>query len=136
VPDDGEVTPGQLVDLTDEECWRLLASGIVGRIAWVSSGQPFVVPVNFTIEGKTIYIHTSPYSTLVQEVDDSLVAFQVDDIDVATRSGSTAVAQGRARLRYADPMTDRGPDVDVWPSGAKAATIAIEVRKVSGRGLK
>ena len=133
--DSGEEVHGQLIDLTDDECWPLLASGAVGRIAWVSSGRPFVIPVNFTVEETTIYIHTTPYSTLVREVDDSRVAFQVDDIDFAARSGWTVVAQGRAELRYPGPKTPRAPAVDVWPAGAKAATVAVEVDEVSGRRL-
>lgn len=133
--DSGEVVHGNLIDLPSQECWQLLGSETVGRIAWVSSGRPFVVPVNFTVEDLTIYVHTSPYSTLAREVDDSHVAFQVDRIDFDNRSGWTVVAQGRAKLRYPGPMTPRGPDVDVWPSGAKAATIAIQVDEVSGRRL-
>lgn len=133
--DSGEEVHGQLIDLTNEECWQLLASGVVGRIAWVTSNRPFVVPVNFTVEEATIYIHTSPYSSMVREVDDSQVAFQVDSIDSGTRSGWTVVAQGRAELRYAGPLTPRGPEVDVWPAGSKSATVAIEVDEVSGRRL-
>jgi hypothetical protein len=133
--DSGEDVHGNLVDLGEDECWQLLASGPIGRIAWVSSGRPIIIPVNFTVEGRTIYVRTSPYSALVREADDCQVAFQVDDIDPATRSGRTMMAQGRARIRYPGPMTPRGPDVDVWPSGAKAATIVIEVAEVSGRRL-
>jgi hypothetical protein len=131
----GEEVHGRLVELSNEECWKLLASGAVGRIAWVSSGRPLVIPVNFTVEETTIYVHTSPYSAMVREVDDSHVAFQVDDLDFGTRSGWTVLAQGRAELRYAGPMTPRGPDVDVWPSGAKPATVVIEVDEVTGRRL-
>jgi hypothetical protein len=133
--DAGEEVHGQLIELTSEECWQLLASGAVGRIAWVTLGRPIVIPVNFTVEGTTIYIHTSPYSAMVREIDDSQVAFQVDNIDAGSRSGWTVVAQGRAELRYPDAMNPRTPAVDVWPAGTKGATVAIDVDGISGRRL-
>jgi hypothetical protein len=134
--DSGDGIHGHLVDLSDDECWQLLVTGAVGRIAWVRANRPFVIPVNFTVEGTTIHIHSAPYSALVQEVDDNQVAFQVDDIDIASRSGWTVTAQGRAEVRYRGAMTPSGPAVDVWPAGAKAATVAIEVAEISGRRLR
>jgi len=133
--DSNEKVRGRLVDLSDDECWQLLSSGVLGRIAWNRAGHPFVIPVNFTVDGTTIHVHSSAYSTLVREVDDSLVAFQVDDIDAATRSGWTVVAQGRAETRYPGPRTPPGPAVDVWPEGSKAVTIVIDVVEISGRRL-
>jgi len=130
-----EKVRGRLVELSDDECWQLLGSGVVGRIAWNRAGRPFVIPVNFTVDGTTIHIHSSAYSTLVREVDDSQVAFQVDDIDDTTRSGWTVVAQGRAETRYPGPRTSPGPTVDVWPEGSKAVTIVIVVAEISGRRL-
>jgi len=133
--DGGAGVQGYLVDLSEEESWELLASGVVGRIAWIRGDRPFVIPVNFTVDGTTIHIHSTPYSTLVREVDDTLVAFQVDDIDVGSRSGWTVVAQGRAEIRYPGALTPPGPSVDVWPAGPKAVTIVIDVAEVSGRRL-
>jgi hypothetical protein len=126
---------GRLVDLSDDECWELLGSGSIGRIAWVMGDRPFVIPVNYTVDGTAIHIRSAAYSSLVQEVDDKPAAFQVDDIDAATRSGATVTAQGRAEVRYAGPRTPPGPSVDVWPAGAKAATIVIDVAVISGRRL-
>lgn len=133
--DSSEEVRGHLVDLSDDECWQVLGAGAVGRIAWIRADRPFVIPVNYIVEGSTIHIHSAAYSALVQEVDDSQVAFQVDDIDASTRSGSTVTAQGRAEIRYAGPRAPQGPAVDVWPAGAKAATIVIDVLEVSGRRL-
>lgn len=131
----GEVAHRRAMDLTREECWRLIGTESVGRIAWATSGQPFLVPVNFAVEGTTIYVHTSPYATLMWEVDDTRVAFQVDDIDSRRRLGWTVTAQGWAELRLAGSGISQGPDVDVWVAGAKTATVAIKVDQVSGRRL-
>lgn len=125
----------RLVELSDDECWRLLASGTVGRIAWIRADRPFVIPVNFAVEGTKIHLQSSPYSALVLEVDGSRVAFQVDDLDADTRSGWTVVAQGRAETRVPDQLTPPSPSVDVWPTGARPVSIVIDVTEVSGRRL-
>jgi uncharacterized protein len=126
---------GYLLELSKDECWQVLGSGAFGRIAWVGADRPFVIPVNYTVDGSAIHIRSAAYSTLAQEVDASQVAFQVDNIDTATRSGSTVTAQGRAEIRFAGPRTPTEPSVDVWPSGIKAATIVIDVIEISGRRL-
>ena len=78
---------GQLVDLPADECWQLLTTTPVGRIAWSTSTGPVVVPVNFAVDGRTIKIRTAAYSAMVQKADVERVAFQVDRIDEATHTG-------------------------------------------------
>jgi hypothetical protein len=126
---------GYLLGLSQAECWQLLSAGSVGRIAWVRADRPFVIPVNYAVVGAEIHIRSAAYSTLVREIDGSEVAFQVDDIDTAARCGSTVTAQGRAEIRFAGTRTPIEPTVEVWPSGAKAATIAVDVAEISGRRL-
>jgi hypothetical protein len=127
--------PGRLVSMPDDECWRLLAAGSVGRISWIRGDRPFVVPVNFAVDGTRIHLRTSAYSALAQEVDSAQVAFQVDDIDATTQSGWTVVAQGRAEVRLPGAMSDPGLFIDVWPTGPKTLSIVIEVAEISGRQL-
>lgn len=57
-------------------CWQLLRSGAVGRIAWIRTDRPLLIPVNYTADGTTIHIHSAAYSSLVQEIDASNVAFR------------------------------------------------------------
>ena len=124
---------GQLVDLPADECWQLLTTTPVGRIAWTTSTGPVVVPVNFAVDGRTIKIRTAAYSAMVQKADVERVAFQVDRIDEATHTGWSVLARGRAEVRYGEPEDDSGPEP--WPRGPRSATVVIDVDEITGRWL-
>lgn len=124
---------GQLVDLPADECWQLLTTTPVGRIAWGTSTGPVVVPVNFEVDGRTIRIRTAAYSAMVQKADVERVAFQVDRIDEATHTGWSVLARGRAEVRYGEPDDEPGPEP--WPRGPRSATVVIAVDEITGRWL-
>lgn len=124
---------GQLVDLPADECWQLLTTTPVGRIAWTTSTGPVVVPVNFAVDGHSIKIRTAAYSSMVQKADVERVAFQVDRIDEATHTGWSVLARGRAEVRYGEPEDESGPEP--WPRGPRSATVVIDVDEITGRWL-
>lgn len=124
---------GQLVDLSAEECWELITTMPVGRIAWSTSTGPVVVPVNFSVDGRSIKIRTAAYSSMVQKADVERVAFEVDHIDEATHSGWSVLARGRAEVRYGEPDDGTGPEP--WPRGPRSATVVIDVDEITGRWL-
>ena len=124
---------GQLVDLSAEECWELITTTPVGRIAWSTSTGPVVVPVNFSVDGRSIKIRTAAYSSMVQKADLERVAFEVDHIDEATHTGWSVLARGRAEVRYGEPDDGTGPQP--WPRGPRSATVVIDVVEITGRWL-
>ncbi len=124
---------GQLVDLSAEECWELITTTPVGRIAWSTSTGPVVVPVNFSVDGRSIKIRTAAYSSMVQKADLERVAFEVDHIDEATHTGWSVLARGRAEVRYGEPDDGTGPQP--WPRGPRSATVVIDVDEITGRWL-
>ncbi|MDI6912151.1 pyridoxamine 5'-phosphate oxidase family protein [Nocardioides sp.] len=124
---------GQLVDLPVDECWQLLTTTPVGRIAWSTTSGPVVVPVNFVVDGRTIRIRTAAYSAMVQKADVERVAFQADHIDETSHSGWSVLARGRAEVRYGEPADAAGPEP--WPRGPRSATVVIDVDEVTGRWL-
>jgi nitroimidazol reductase NimA-like FMN-containing flavoprotein (pyridoxamine 5'-phosphate oxidase superfamily) len=122
-----------LTELSEEECWELAATQPVGRIAWTAAAGPMVVPINFAVQDSRIVVHTSAYSELVREADDSVVAFEVDEYDPVTRSGWSVVFRGRARVAFHAPPGDRLPDVDSWADESRRMTMTVDVHEVSGR---
>jgi nitroimidazol reductase NimA-like FMN-containing flavoprotein (pyridoxamine 5'-phosphate oxidase superfamily) len=124
--------PGQLQDLTPEECWELLTTTTLGRIAWTTASGPEVVPVNFVTEGSTVRIRTAAYSALAQKVDAERVAFEVDAIDEATHSGWSVLVRGLAEIEY---DADGGPTPEPWASGSRHTTVEIVVDQITGRRL-
>lgn len=127
-------TSGRLVDLPAEECWRLLTTTSVGRVAWTTADGPVVIPVNFTVDDRVVYIRTRACSSMVQKADVERVAFEVDRIDEAKRSGWSVLLSGRAEVRYGS-AADAVPSVETWPSGPRSAVVVIAVDKISGRRL-
>jgi uncharacterized protein len=129
-------TTGRLVDLTPDECERLLATHAVGRIAWNGPLSPTVLPVNFAVIDSEIWFRTTAHSALSREVDDLPVTFQVDDVDDFTRSGWSVLVRGTARIVYdAARLSRTWPGVETWPSGAHALHVVVEPREITGRRL-
>ena len=56
-----------------------------------------------------MHIRTAAYSEPARECDDSPVAFEVDDLDEAERSGWSVLMRGRAHLDFAAPAGDARP---------------------------
>ena len=124
---------GRLSELSVEQCWELVASVPVGRLAWQGEHAPTVVPVNFTVDGRTVRIRTTAYSEAGRQCDDSPVAFQVDSIDAEGRSGWSVLMRGRAHLEYG--VRSDSADPEPWLSGPRTMRLRIDVEEISGRSL-
>ena len=83
----------RLRELSREECLRLLATQEFGRLAVVEDGQPLVFPVNFAVDGDIVVFRADP-GTKLAAASLGRVAFEVDDVDVTTRSGWSVVVVG------------------------------------------
>jgi len=125
-----ETQPGRLVVLGEQECWDLLRSVPVGRIAWSGPHGVVVVPVNFAVADGAVVLRTSPYAQLAREGVDREVGFEVDLVDAGTHSGWSVLVQGKCtRDRNASPAPTP------WVTGPRTLGLRIEARSVSGRRL-
>lgn len=84
--------------LSDREAVALLATVPVGRLVYSDRAMPSVVPVSFVFDGVDIIIRTGRRSRLATLAPGNIVAFEVDDIAMASRSGWTVVVTGRVEL--------------------------------------
>ena len=82
--------------LSETECRRLLRSTPVGRIVYTRDALPTAVPVNFALDGDDVIFRTAPGSKLDAATAGAVVAFEIDQIDVVTRSGWSLLIVGRA----------------------------------------
>lgn len=130
VPQQGQAAGRTLTELGEEECWRLLASTEVGRLAWNRAGWPSVVPVNFRVVERTIVVRISPYSVQAREIEDAQVAFEVDEIRADARTGWSVLVQGRAAFDY-HRRSEGSPDP--WPQGQRPLQVIITPTTVTGR---
>lgn len=124
--------PSHLTEIPSAECYELLASRSVGRIAFVVDGAPSVMPVNHVVEGGDILFRTSPHSELGRSMVGGLVAFQVDDFDDFAMSGWSVLVQGS--VEYDDAVSSpEGPQP--WAEGVRGLVVRVRPSRVTGRRL-
>src|SRR4051812_39546639 len=81
--------------LDDAECLRLLAAEAVGRLAFTSAALPVVVPLNFTLCGRTVVFATEPGLELHAAGTGAVACLEIDGFDHWTHSGWSVLATGR-----------------------------------------
>ena len=132
--------PGSLDDLDAEECWRLLATQPVGRVAVIVGHYPLVFPVNFAVDGQAIVYRTGT-GAKVYSVHRSNVTFQVDQIDPIHRTGWSVMVKGVAQELHPErnrkaisraEMSGATP----WAPGQHDHVIRIIADQITGRRIR
>src|SRR5262245_45340352 len=126
--------------LSDEVCRHLLDNEQVGRIAFVDdAGYPVVLPVNYVVEGDFIVFRTDAGAKLDQ-VPLRRVAFEVEHLAPACRSGWSVLVQGSGQdlTDAAGPAFEqlRRRYIDLWAPGEKAHWLAVEIDHITGRRIR
>ena len=127
---------GSFDEITVDECWRLLASKPVGRVGYTGSRGPQVLPVNHVVHDGTIVFRCAAYSGLARDVQGARVAFQVDQVDDASRTGWSVLVVGSAELVHdPDELVElwTGGAAHPWAPGTRTVYVRITAREVTGR---
>ena len=126
------VARGLLEDLSRDDCLALLATVPFGRIAFTYHAMPAVQPVDFLLDGDRIVIGVRPGSQLASAADNTIVAFQADQIDPVARTGWTVTVIGRAdEIRdEADRSRTATPPLRRWADGGRDHMIQITQNRV------
>ena len=123
--------------LSAQECRRLLGSTTVGRIVYTSNALPAVAPVNYVMDGDDIIIRTAPGSKLEAAMRNTIVGFQIDQIDLATHTGWSVLAIGHA-THVTDPASIGRLDtlgLVTWMPDARNHYVRIACHQLTGRVL-
>ncbi len=78
--------------IDSDECRRLLAEDVIGRVSVVIGATPTILPVNYALDGDDIVLRTMPGSRL--DVGQGHAAFEVDSFDRETQSGWSVLVTG------------------------------------------
>lgn len=131
-----------LVELSRDECLRLLSSTQIGRVVVLTPGEgtPVIRPVNYIFDdaSQSVVFRCTAGTKLAALVHASRAWFEVDQIDSATRTGWSVIVSGTTEpvLRPMDvARLDNRADVS-WLAGAEAQWIRIRARVVSGRRIE
>ena len=122
----------------DTECRRLLAERHLGRLAIPDFGGPMIFPVNYVFDQDLVIFRTDPGTKLNAATDAESVAFEVDAIDEATRTGWSVVVRGTL-AEVTDPAhleRLRTLPLYPWAPGAKNRYVRVRPRLITGRRIR
>lgn len=126
----------QPVELDHETCLELLTGGLVGRVAVCTPDGPHIVPVNYVVVEESVVFRTGPYSVLGANAWVGRLAFEVDHLDVESRSAWSVVVHGRGEM-VADEeelaAVRAVGDPQPWASGNRALYVRLRWSTLSGR---
>ncbi len=127
--------PTELQVLDRDECFHLLATMPIGRIVFTDRAMPAVLPVNFIVDNDEIVIRTGTGSKLSAAVRNAIVAFEVDEFDLAAHTGWSVTVTGRARevTDAADVQRLSESALRTWAPGQRDHFVRITAGYVSGR---
>jgi nitroimidazol reductase NimA-like FMN-containing flavoprotein (pyridoxamine 5'-phosphate oxidase superfamily) len=130
--------------LDERECLRLVAKGVIGRIAFVGEYDLTVLPVNYRLVDGAILFRTGPGSMTDDDLRTGIanaeyqVAFEVDDFDEATREGWSVLLRGPAH--HLDSEAEKAAVLEAgvhpWAGGDKSHFIRITPARVTGRRIR
>lgn len=127
--------PSHLRELSTAECFELLGSHQVGRVAYCDDLGPVVLPVNYVLDRDTVLIQVSPHSTLARNLRSARASFEVDDYEDYNQTGWSVLVRGdSAHVEDADlPDPDNRPVA--WAEGQRTFHVRITPHDVTGRRL-
>ena len=136
-----EVTRGSpnLLTLSVEECWSLLRSHNLGRLAIVVDGWPRVFPVNYAADEEAVVFRTEPVAKL-EHGPGSAACFEIDGYDPRTAVGWSVMAVGLLQdiTGGDDARSRRLRDLPIQPlaPGIRSHWLALAPEEVSGRSFR
>ena len=83
----------ELTPLTDEECWALLRTHSIGRVAVMVGGRPEIFPVNYGAGSGAIVFRSAP-GTKLTNLPMTQTSFEIDGWDDRTGSGWSVMVHG------------------------------------------
>ncbi len=146
---DPEPTPTRT--LPAHECWALLRSAPLGRLAVSTSDRPDIFPINFAVDHGTIVYRTAE-GTKSRSAEKSFVAFEADgrypaesdgvsgdDTDERSTAGMvwSVVVKGRAAtIEVTSELIDSVQlPLHPWEHGRKDRFMRLVPESISGRAF-
>jgi nitroimidazol reductase NimA-like FMN-containing flavoprotein (pyridoxamine 5'-phosphate oxidase superfamily) len=127
-------------ELDRSECMYLISPGGVGRIAYTSRFGPAVLPVNYTVRDGAVVFRTAENGPLDEDLRtgianaDYMVAFEIDDIDMAGHRGWSVLIQGPAHHLSEDEEAELGQvGIETWAPGERDLYMRIVPSRITGR---
>jgi uncharacterized protein len=128
----------RMEELDQDECRRLLAERHLGRLAIPDFGGPVIFPINYVFDQDLVVFRTDPGTKLDAATERESVAFEVDAVDEATRTGWSVVIRGTL-AEITDPAhlaRLRALPLYPWAPGEKTRYVRVRPLKITGRRIR
>lgn len=131
-------SPPEVEVLATHDCWRLLGSVSVGRLALWVYDHPDIFPVNYRVDHGTLVFRTGPGTKLSTALSGTPIALETDEVDADAGVAWSVVVKGQAIAveRTQDLLDTVGPVLFPWQTGRRDRFIRIVPESVSGRRFK
>ena len=128
-----------VLTLSDEDCWALLRSHKLGRLAIVIEGRPRIFPVNYAAADNTVVFRTGPGAKL-QHGPGAAACFEIDDYDQRTAMAWSIMVVGVLKdITDANDKRSRSLRrlaVEPVAPGQRLHWLALKADEVSGRSFR
>lgn len=129
-----DVDPRTGLEVLDEaDCWRLLATQPVGRLAVVIDGRVEVFPINFAVHDGAVYVRSAPGTKLAALGGEAV--FEVDEASWMLTQGWSVIARGELGV-VTDPDEQAAAEqlpLRPWAESDKPFFLRLRVTEISGR---
>ena len=122
--------------IPEDECWELLASHHIGRMAVSIAGEPDIFPVNYVVDDRSVVFLTAEGTKLAGAVLGVAVAFEIDAADPLFHTGWSVILRGPAHEveKLDELMAVEDLPLRPWAAGPKRRYVRIQ-GAVSGRRI-
>jgi uncharacterized protein len=123
----------QVENLDSEECWQLLRSSSLGRLAVSVGDEPDIYPVNFVASDGTVLFRTAEGTKLLELTVNKRVAFETDG--VGRDEAWSVVVKGTARALEKQSEIDAANELPLRPLIPTLKYVFVEITptRVTGR---
>jgi len=123
-------------ELSAGECVTYLAGGAIGRVIYLDSGWPEVIPVSYRVADEAVVFGVETSSPLARRSPGSVVIFQADCFDPDHESGWHVRAIGviGSFLRPEELAVAGSILPPPWPVGGRTVELVIQIRFTAMNG--
>lgn len=134
-PQEGRASTGNFGELSETDCQELLAQHTAGRVGFIASEGPQILPVTYQYRTGSVIFRTSPSGPMAGLARRTSVAFEIDTIDEQNKSGWSVLVVGFAEaITHGHLLTSAWESGPVpWADGTRNLVIEITPRKITGR---
>ena len=124
--------------LSFDQCWELLAAGIVGRLALVVDDRPDIFPVNYVLDRRSIVFRSGGGTKLWGAMAARPAALEIDGYEAAAEEAWSVVARGETTVidNEEEKAAVDALHLEPWQPGVKDHYIRLTPRALTGRRFK